>query len=56
MDKPQSIPLNDSPRHKKVKLSPLPPLENQNLDMETDENYSKNNSQSIQELEAYETD
>lgn len=53
MKEPTRIKLTDSPENKKVKLIRLKPAKHIE---EEDEDYSKNNTQSIQQLESKQTD
>lgn len=54
MKEPQKIPLTDNPRTKQVQIIRLIPNQiNKNW---YNEDYNENNSESIQQLESYETD
>jgi len=60
MKEPQRIKLTDNPENKKVNLTPLPSTSHYDIEMTDDiwikeknnENHTKNNSQSISELES----
>jgi hypothetical protein len=61
MKEPQKIPLTNNPRHKEPKRIPLKALQHYDIEitnniLDQNENYSENNSESIPELESYETD
>ena len=51
MQEPKKIPLTDSPKNKEPKKIRLLPTNNIPDYLDKDENYSQNNSQSIQQLE-----
>lgn len=61
MKEPIRRKLTDAPTSKSVNLNPLPSYKNieeeiiDNL-FESHENYNENNSESVQQLESYETD
>ena len=55
MQEPKKIPLTDSPKNKEPKKIRLLPTNNIPDYLDKDENYSQNNSQSIQQLESDKT-